>query len=1235
MHDFLGFDAIVCERLTVTLLQFLWQGAAIGVVAAVLSQMLFRASSQVRYITHFMALFAMLCCLPITFSLVTVPEPVMVTAALETKAIVSMAEGGDIRSLQLPIAALDANPILIDPNAVPELAEEGVSSDQPISQPETPTVVTTISGEADPESDRYLPRLAPYVTIIYLAGVVLLLVRLVRSARVTRQLGNSAILITECDLLDRMRIQAERLGLRVLPALRWCNKVPVPVVIGVFRPVILLPAFAATGLTIDQLQAVMAHELAHIRRYDPVLNVLQRVIESLLFFHPAVWWVSRQITNEREHACDELVLTAGPCRIQYADALVRMAELSCQRGQLPVTALAATGSSTTAFKRRVLKVLEIDTAPTLRPSRIAVVMASLVVLFALAIPLFLSGSLAGGHSGEAQNREEIVNQRNLITANGEPVSQSPAAMVDTPRVELVGLIRDMVTTANNLVVVGAPRVELIGLTWDKTPRAEIWNPNGQPMPTPEWVQKLPKLDNDDKGKPAPLYLFEIHGLRAKPSFRHRYPTAFVSGDDELPQARPYRMAVLYEGLKQKNPIVVWGEHPSVRITDEPWGPWRTITKEGRSAGDLDPAILYREGYELVTAHGIRPLTKRKNDPEPTAGLARTGLVLTYPHDYDSFYAIEFEGVPADSAQPNVRLTNRTTAGFRSEQNNGWIVVDEWPVDVAKLDHIRFRIRPYPHRFEFQEVSHEPHARTATSAPFKTIYRKVEHDLPKPVRRSQTQSQKFAHPRLPGDSYTQAGVPRDKLAEADKKRLASAPLGDVQEPPENERGNGPLVLGLRIAGDADWWIGGQVKGELTVRNTSDENVLFKRAPRSDIGLSVVAIDPHGKEHQADFAQFDGGWPVLYPILLPPGHIMTVKEFTLQFDSRKDGSASYLGVLPLPTGDYTLKFRWHDARPEVAHEDEWTGELTSVAHKFQLAAADEPLGKPLTPEDPNPPRVELVGLTWDKAPKNDAWQPNGSPMPVPDWVKSIPELAPAEKKGPGAAMFLIQFLGLKAKPSIYFHERVEYQSGDESPRQDGSWRRAILYADALMGTPEWGSPPTLSLSDEPWGPWQTVTTEGQLVPPADGDRTYRLGYKRITFHGVRPLKASPHANDPLPPNAHPLSVVQHQPQGFRYQYAIEVEGALKGDGTQPQRYEPITPRFFERFAYQNQWNYELDWPFDPTTIDHLRFRIRPYRHQFLFENVNYAPSQNPANYSPFKTVYKKLEHDLPRPLSGLDE
>src|SRR5262249_56001468 len=86
-------------------------------------------------------------------------------------------------------------------------------------------------------------------------------------------------------------------------------------------------AARAGGLTADQLSALLTHELAHIRRFDLVVNLLQRVIETLLFFHPAVWYLSRQISRERENCCDDCVLAAGWQGTVYADALLRIAGL--------------------------------------------------------------------------------------------------------------------------------------------------------------------------------------------------------------------------------------------------------------------------------------------------------------------------------------------------------------------------------------------------------------------------------------------------------------------------------------------------------------------------------------------------------------------------------------------------------------------------------------------------------------------------------------------------------------------------------------------------------------------------------------------------------------------------------------------------------------------------------------------------------------------------------------------
>src|SRR6185503_396899 len=115
--------------------------------------------------------------------------------------------------------------------------------------------------------------------------------------------------------------------------------VRVPMLIGWIRPVILIPVSAFTGLTTGQLEALIAHELAHVRRQDYLANIAQTVAEILLFYHPACWWLSKQIRIEREHCCDDVAVSVCGSPIVYAEAL---ADLESLRHPGPSLALAAT-----------------------------------------------------------------------------------------------------------------------------------------------------------------------------------------------------------------------------------------------------------------------------------------------------------------------------------------------------------------------------------------------------------------------------------------------------------------------------------------------------------------------------------------------------------------------------------------------------------------------------------------------------------------------------------------------------------------------------------------------------------------------------------------------------------------------------------------------------------------------------------------------------------------------------
>ena len=155
-----------------------------------------------------------------------------------------------------------------------------------------------------------------------------------------------------------------------------------PIVLGHLKPVVVLPAAVLTGLSASQIEAILAHELAHVRRHDYLVNLAQTVVETLLFYHPAVWWVSRQVRDAREHCCDDLAVAVCDSRKTYVHALLGMEELRLEELRTPagLLALGATDGPLLARARRLLLQPERGAAsPRLAASAIALAVVATTV----------------------------------------------------------------------------------------------------------------------------------------------------------------------------------------------------------------------------------------------------------------------------------------------------------------------------------------------------------------------------------------------------------------------------------------------------------------------------------------------------------------------------------------------------------------------------------------------------------------------------------------------------------------------------------------------------------------------------------------------------------------------------------------------------------------------------------------------------------------------------------------
>src|SRR5688572_4410363 len=282
------------ERLAGSLLHFVWQGAAIAVVAALALRLLRGRPAEWRYATASGGLCAMLAAPFITFLF---------------------------------------------------YAETGALTLWVLSR------LNSAAAAASEASAVGIEVWTQRIVFIWVVGVVVLLARLAGGWLLSRRMLRWAVATVT-------RVVVEALG-RARAGVNFDRKVRLlsgehietPVVVGWLRPAILLPASALTGLSADHLLAILAHELAHIRRHDFFVNGVQRAVECVLFYHPAVWWISGRMRVERELCCDDLAVRVCGDRMVYVRALVA---LENARAVTPMFAQATAGAGVADRVRRIL-----------------------------------------------------------------------------------------------------------------------------------------------------------------------------------------------------------------------------------------------------------------------------------------------------------------------------------------------------------------------------------------------------------------------------------------------------------------------------------------------------------------------------------------------------------------------------------------------------------------------------------------------------------------------------------------------------------------------------------------------------------------------------------------------------------------------------------------------------------------------------------------------------------------
>lgn len=361
------------RNLALVLLHFLWQGLALAALVSVTMPCCRRAS--VRYTAGVVTLALMLVAPVITFLVISEKSP------------------SHSRSSQI-----------------------ATSSARTLQSPRMPT---TSSSTRQPLS----PDLLPVVVEIWFAGVILLSLRAAGGFLVIERMRGKKSSPLSAELSARCMALEKRLGLERLIRYCECTWLEAPVVIGWIRPVVLLPVAALAGLSQEQLDAIIAHELAHIKRLDAFVNLFQMVTETVLFYHPAVWWLSKRIRIERENCCDDVAISISGSPVEYARALTLMEEWRTA----PAMALALTRSP---LAERIMRLLGAKSSQS--GTRNPAVGSSIVCL---AIALVAANSLLGiVHPANATQSSEsapAISQR-TTTSQPKPSSQGNVKAKPSP-----------------------------------------------------------------------------------------------------------------------------------------------------------------------------------------------------------------------------------------------------------------------------------------------------------------------------------------------------------------------------------------------------------------------------------------------------------------------------------------------------------------------------------------------------------------------------------------------------------------------------------------------------------------------------------------------------------------------------------------------------------------------------------------------------------------------------------
>lgn len=1172
----LASDVLV-ERLGWVLVHSLWQFTLIAFVAAIVVRLLGRRRAAARYAVLVGAMAVLVASPVATWCLQ--PERVAIAEVAPAVAEGPIATGAAPATPRLN--ALEGDP------ADAALAVDLPAEELP-ARPEWRGVPDVAATEPAPLSlaesvERTLRPWLAWIVVEWSLGVVLCSLRPLLGWHALWRLRRVGVSPVGEEISAALRRVVGQLGLRQVVQVLQSTLVQTPVLVGYFRPAILLPVGLATGLPIAQLEAILAHELAHVRRHDFVVNLLQTLVETLCFYHPAVWWLSRQIRVERELCCDDLVVGLLGNRVEYGRALLAVEEL---RGTSSVLALGMADGVLLSRVRRLFGARSDLSA--VRPGERWVVLA----LAALGLLVTLLGVRTGLNVGRDSDVEPA--QFSVTLPNGTVVEllgvatgekDSPWWRPDGTRMNqppLTGLpISTGFEPAKNCRSF-AVRVRGAGSddSWMVADGAKQFHSvgRGDPGGVVERVMTTDALPQQDLGT---LRVGVERGEFGPPQ-----PVSSAGRKIEvtLPEElRPWYDAVPLPRVEEVDGKVRLVFPPPDFSQHRHFVEWSVVDVDGNRSLTFDLPLSRVDRFEYRLQPRKHWVTFENVSLQP--GRTSEVKVSTEPPPRPGAFVAK---LPGDIAVELVGV------GFHPSKDKPWWKPDGRPLEPRPMLEGGFSVMSgSPQQAQCREflihIRGLPREHAVT-----TDYGPVSAATGSSYSNGLWVGEHGAGPFKSDTTSVRVGLttePYGPTVEIDitgTRQPAELPA-DLQ--PFYDR-----IVPLRVEE-----VDGQT--ELILDGKASNN-LFKEA-----AWELHAVDVDGEKHRRSSESVTRSGERHFTFKLPRNRIARF--------------------------EYRLRPYRHWATFENVSLE--PGRTTEV----KVSTESQPAPRPgrYSATLPDGVKVSFVGITKNTAPAKEGWRPDGLPLgDVPEWPAGLvlyggsttgrtrPAGVPIDAD---ASDFLFEFQGLQSRPSLSFALPASAAAYSHDPVDDPHRLRVSGRLRDESKTP--GAkfdPPTdevrVGLTTEPWGKWVQVSPTGEVLNPLQPDDLYWASYAQVRLQRVGPSEKDPQR----------LALVLSQPVRRDRLYAFQIRG-IDTDGGEHWVTNWISQGSVDNGPVETEWGLGTPLPAGKQ-LARFEYRLRPYRHWVTFKGVSLEAGKESDVKVSVETVQATADFPRPRPedVRGLD-